>query len=347
MHKSRYVYPILLLTCWTGLVGVGTYALLQTTLRQHFALKFPSVHGLVVRSEVGQGAVSRRGVEIEYNYAVDGKNYTGHRFRYDDHNVALEWNAAVDEHPRWSFVTVYYNPANPGDSLLKPGVDGSDLLLLLFALPLNVVSFLLWSTLITRMRERSASRSAGGVRILKHLGETRVLLAETPALVLGVYAAAITAFVAAFPAVTTGGFEPRMIVMEIVWAVVLAAGLGTFFWRAMRNRSGAYDLRIDQSAHTVSLPQMAGRRKTLSISREAISGVTLQRRASIGPSGTHFSYLPALLHNGSQAAAQSIKLITWGWSEEKAQAFSRWLSQELGVEFVGVEDESTALAVKH
>ncbi len=340
MRKSGLIYPLLLLVCWTGLIVAGTYALLETTVRQYLALRFSTTQGRIVRSEVGHGTVRRLGVEIEYNYAVDGVDYTGHRYRYDDHNATLEWGATVEERPRWSFQTVYYNPKNPADALLKPGVDGGDLLLLLFALPLNVLTYTLWIAMITRVREKCRIRPAGGVRILKQPGETRVSLAEIPAISSGFYGMAAAAFIAAFPVVIAGGFEPTLRLMKAAWAVVLAAGGAVFVWRAFRNGSGIYDLRINQAFQTVTLPQTAGRRKPLTIARREISGVSMQRRVSKSPSGTHFSYLPALHRSGLDAESQSIKLITLGWSEEKAQAFSQWLSQELGVEFKGVEEET-------
>jgi hypothetical protein len=340
MRKSGLIYPLLLLVCWTGLIFAGTYALVETTVRQYLALRFSTVQGRIVRSEVGHTAMRRRGVDIEYNYAVKGVDYTGHRYRYDDHNVSLEWDATVELHPRWSSQTIYYNPENPADALLQPGIDGCDLLLLLFALPLNVLTYTLWSAMLTRFREKSRIRPAGGVRILKQQAQTRVSLAETSAVAAGFYGMAAVAFVAAFPIVITSGFEPTLRLMTETWTVVLAAGGAVFVWRALRNGSGVYDLQIDQSSQIVTVPQTAGRHKPLAIARREISGVSMQRRVSKSPSGTHFSYLPALNRSPLDAESQSIKLITLGWSEEKAQAFSQWLSLELGVEFKGVEEEN-------
>ena len=336
MRKSGLFYPLLLLVCWTGLIGLGTYALLSTTFRQYLALKFSTTQAKIVRSEVGHSVMIRRGVEIEYRYAVGGKAYTGHRFRYDDHNSTLEWGVAVEGHPIGSSQTIYYNPENPADALMEPGVDGGDLLLLLFALPMNVLTSVLWRAMITRLREKSRIQPAGGVRILKQRGVTRVPLGETSAFTAGFYGMAAIAFVAVFPVVITGGFEPSLRLMKTIWLVVLVVGIAVFAWRVARKWSGIYDLRIDQASQTVTLPQTAGRQQPLSISKREISGVSMQRRVSKSPSGTHFSYLPALNHNGLQTEPRSIKLITWGWSEEKARAFSQWLSQELGVEFKGI-----------
>lgn len=346
MRKSGLIYPLLLLVCWTGLIGAGTYALLETTVRQHLALKFSTTQGKIVRSEVGHSVMIRRGVEIEYHYSVGGRAYTGYRYRYDDHNATLEWQVAVEDHPLGSSRTVYYNPENPADAVLEPGVDGGDLLLLLFALPINVLTSMLWRAMITRLQEKSRIRPAGGVRIFKQPGVTLVPLGETSAFTAGCYGMAAVAFIAAFPVVIARGFEPSLRLMKTTWAVVAAVGVAVFVWRVIRKWSGIYDLRIDQASQTVTLPQTAGRQQPLSISRREISGVSMQRRVSKSPSGTHFSYLPALNRDGLPAESRSIKLITWGWSEEKARAFSQWLSEELGVEFKGVEEENSGCAAK-
>jgi hypothetical protein len=339
MRKSSFNYPLLLLVCWTGLIGPGTYVLLKTTAQQHFALKYATTQGLINSSEVGRGSMIRRGVEIEYNYTVNGRKYTGHRFRYDDHNAALEWEVTVEEFPRSSHRKVYYNPENPADSVLQASVNGDDLLLLLFALPLDVMTCTLWRGLISQIWERRRVRRAGGLRILKRPGLTRVWLGETSAIAAGCYAMAAGAFVASFPIVIVAGFQPSLEIMKVTWAVVMAVGAAVFVWRLYRKWSGIYDLRINQTAQTVTLPQTAGRPEPLAISRGEISGVSMQRRVSKGPSGTHFSYLPALQGHRTPTERRSWKLISWGWSEERARAFSQWLSQELGVEFKGVEEE--------
>jgi hypothetical protein len=84
----------------------------------------------------------------------------------------------------------------------------------------------------------------------------------------------------------------------------------------------------------------------LTIARADIVGVSIHRRVSKGPSGLLYTYLPALIRNASGAGFQSIKLVGLGWSQEKAGAFGKWLSDELGVEFKGVEEEVADSLVK-
>ena len=53
-------------------MGAGTYALVETTVRQQLALKYATARGKIIESQVGHGVFLRRGVEILYNFAVNG-----------------------------------------------------------------------------------------------------------------------------------------------------------------------------------------------------------------------------------------------------------------------------------
>ncbi len=252
----------------------------------------------------------------------------------------IEWEGTVDVLPRWSSQTVYYNPDNPADSLLQAGIDGSDMLLLLFALPLNVMTSTLWLGLFQQIRDRYRIPPAGGAKIHKQPGETRVWLGEVSPLAAGCYGMAAAAFVASFPIVIAAGFQPSLRSMKVTWALMAAVGAAVFVWRLFKKWSGTYDLRISEASRTVTLPQTACGAQRIALARGEISGVSMQRRVNTNPSGTHFSYLPALQRQGGAAEPHSMKLISWGWSEQRARAFSQWLSQELGVEFKGVEEEA-------
>lgn len=337
MRKTGLLNPLILLICWTGLVGAGTCVLIENTVRQHLAEQFPTTRGRIIRSEMGEGHMSRRGIEIEYTYVVNGAKYHGHRYRYDDHNMTLEWQSSIVENPRWSYQKVYYNPRDPADSVLLPGVDGGDLLLLLFALPIAVFTATLWQAMLTVLRDRFSVGLAGGVRISKRKGQTRVALGETTALGTAFYAMAIAAFFAAFPVVIVGGFDPSMQLIEAVWAWVGVVGVVAFAWRMIKNCSGIYDLRINQMSGEVTLPQTAGRRQHVSILAAEISGISILRRVHRTPSGIHSGYLPALVRHRS--GDEPMKLIAYGWSEQKAAAFAHWLGLELGVPLKGIEDE--------
>ncbi|HEX4120032.1 MAG TPA: hypothetical protein VH619_05330 [Verrucomicrobiae bacterium] len=341
MQKPAMFYPLLLLVFWTGLMLAADFVVINNSVRQALSVHFVPTIGKMVRSEMGRGSLSHRGIEIGYNYTVNGIDYTGHHYRYDDRTAAWEYNTAIDAFPQWSARKVYYNPADPADSILDPGLDGCDLLMLLFATPLNIVTLALWAAVVRGRHEKKHFAPAGGVRILKKSGVIRAQMTEfSPAAVAG-SALAVTSFLAAFPVVSMGGFAPSMRMMVIVWALVFFVVAAALAWTVNRNRSGTHDLRIDEASRSVTLPQADGRRTSLTLARDEILGVCLQRRVTRNPSGNYFSYLPAVDCTGPASGSPAIKLVTWGWTEAKARPFAQWLSEQLGVEFKGVQPEQS------
>jgi hypothetical protein len=339
VRKFAFNYPLLLLVLWTGLMLAGDFVVLDTSVRQFRSRAFASATGRIVQSALGKGSLMHRGVDFQYNFSVNGVDYTGHRYRYDDRNAAFEYSAATNAFPAWSERTVYYNPARPEDSLLDPGLDGCDLLLLLFALPFSIVTLALWAAFFRAKGESSGLAPAGGIRILQTPAETRARLAEFSPPAAGGFGLASAAFVCVFPVVSIGGFAPGLRLMSAVWIFVLAVGLASFSWALARNRAGNFDLRINPAAQTVTLPRTGGRSAPLTVPRREIVAVSLLRRVSKSPSGNHFSFVPALDRAAPNSEPAPMKLVTWGWSEARARAFSQWLSGQLQVRFKGVEEE--------
>ena len=70
---------------------------------------------------------------MKYDFEVDGRPYQGTQYRYG------QWKSSDDSAktivaslPVGKQVDVYYNPEDPGDAILKPGIEGGDLFLTLF-----------------------------------------------------------------------------------------------------------------------------------------------------------------------------------------------------------------------
>jgi hypothetical protein len=331
-----FPYPLLLLAIWTGWLVTGDYVVLETSLRQVLADGYDTTVGEIMRSELGEGALRHRGLDIGYSYTVNGVDYTGLRYRYDDRNGAFDYKAVTKTAPPGSSQTVYYNPANPADSVLSPGLKGCDLLLALFAIPLNVVTFMVWIAALRSRRDRNHLAPAGGVQIFQHEGEMRVRLANFSPLAAGLFGLATTAFAAAIPIVFIVGFEPSLHLMSAILMLVAAAGLVAFLWTAQRQISGRYDLRIQEASQSLLLPPAGGRKEPLRVPRREIVAVSMHRRVSHSPSGQHFSYVPALDCAAPNAEPQFLHLVNWGWTEGKASAFGGWFSQQLGVPFKGM-----------
>lgn len=339
MQKSGLFYPVLLLGFWTSLLLAGDYVVVETSIKQVLAGRYLPARARFVESNISRGAISQRGVNFEYNYTVNGVDYTGHRYRYDDVNASFQYGNVAQAYPHWAEATVYYDPRHPEDSVMFPGLEGCDLLLLLFAVPLNVVTLALWNATTQTLRKSRKSLVAGGVRILKQNGETRALLAEFSPGAAGGFGLAAAAFVCAFPVVAMDGFAPSLRLMMLVWGFVGGVAVAAFVWVRLRNLSGNYDLRIREGAGAVTLPRSGGRGRVLTIPRREILGVSLLMRETHNPSGHHVSYFPALECASAGSAPRPMKLVTWGWNESKARAFALWLSQELLVEFKGAAAE--------
>jgi hypothetical protein len=337
--------PWALLLFWTGLILTADLVYAVNTWRQHEAVGFAQTDGKIAQSALGEGALGRRGLRLRYTYSVQGVNYTGFRYRYDDANVSLRYAKVVDEYQAHTRHPVYYDPNNPRDSALAPGVDGCDLLLLLVAMPFNVATFAVWSAFLSYRRSRPVA-AATGVKILRQKEEIRIRLTEMSAAASALYALGVISVVEVSVVVAGWGFDESMRLMGMVWGltIILAGAAGT--WKHISNNSGRYDLRLNYASNTLILPQAAGRKGPVTVPRDKLRGVIVERRLSATPSGRHYSYLPALSLTGAQGESRTVSLITWGWSEARAVAFGEWLGTQLDAEFLGIQSEALPVAAE-
>jgi hypothetical protein len=339
MSKSTVYVVLVLLIFWTAVIGAADYFVFGTTLRQYRANHFDTAKCQIVLSEVTPKPLFHSGVTIEYAYTVNGKEYRGSRYRYDDEYSGSSGADVVREYRKWTEHPVYYDPRNPANSVLVTGVEGGDLMMILFSIPVNVVLIMLWIWMASWLRQKWRMPEAGGVRIWRQDGKIRVRLAWLSAPAAGFYALGGAAFAATFPVVAMNGLAQSLTAMEVTGGAVLAAAAAVFCWTALRNASGKYDLLIDEQSHALTLPQTAGRRQSITLPRGEIAGVCMQRRVSRLSSGSFYSYLPALDRREAGAVPRREALSPCGWTEEKARAFSQWLVGQLGLEFQGIEDE--------
>jgi len=130
---TRPVYPIrfprkLVLGTLLILLGVSGVSLPQY-LRAKKSTQWPSVPGVItaswMRSGLCKGMPCYHG-EIEYRYRVEGADRRGTRLDLSrSHWAAREsWQRVLDQYPPGKAVTVYYETANPANSVLAPGLVG-------------------------------------------------------------------------------------------------------------------------------------------------------------------------------------------------------------------------------
>lgn len=325
-----------LLFLWTGLVLSANVVLAVNTWRQFNSVGFARTNGRMAQSGLGQGALGRRGLRLRYTYSVDGVKYTGSRYRYDDDNISLRYDRVLGEFPPHSAHVVYYNPADPRDAVLSVGVDGADFLLLLVLMPFNVATFMFASAFWRDGRKANEFAGSFGAPVRRLPDGFRVCLAPVAPAEAGLCAFALATAAAASFVIARWGFHESTVLMEIIWALTIAAGLAGVLWRRMRNASGAWDFRFD-NAGTLYLPGAAGENSSRRLPHSEALGVVALRRANSIRGGTYHTYLPAVtLRHGSAP------LVRWGWHEERAVAFGRWLASELNLPFLGVQDEAAA-----
>ena len=122
-----------------------------------YQVESPSETWLTVRGTVSVSEAIRtpngKNMKFEYRYTVNGRSYrSGHVNYSQDLEASFVFDpwAAVNRYPTGSTVAVYYDPRNPRDALLEPGVAPA----IKWALVAGVVAVIFGIVLSLRMAER-------------------------------------------------------------------------------------------------------------------------------------------------------------------------------------------------
>jgi hypothetical protein len=329
------VFLILCACFWSTLVVLFDVHIGRNLWNQIASRTYPTVTGEIIHSEVTQHRGSKGGttygVDIRYRYAVNDRPFEGRRFRYSAESSS-DWawaERAVAGHPVGSQAQVFYSPRNPQSAMLSPGVEGSDLMLVLFLMPFNMGMIGLWTWLGGWLRERIFRPVAGGIGIFTEGPRTRIRLPEYAAMMWGMVAIGGVSFVSIFILGFASGFHPSLPGACVVLTVVAAAGAGAY-WRQWRIiHSGDDDLILDDGARTIELPETCGRKSRVTSAYAEIENLTVEIIAHQGSKGgVSYTYAPTLWLRGRAAGGQ--KLANWS-DKMKAEAFTDWLRQRLGL----------------
>ena len=93
--------------------------------------RWPQATGKVIVSDLQRSRDSEGGYsyrpEVSYQYSVEGQEFIASRTRYGD-RLALSWSAPaarmVRRYPVGAVVSVHYDPDEPAEAVLEPGVNG-------------------------------------------------------------------------------------------------------------------------------------------------------------------------------------------------------------------------------
>ncbi len=114
---------IIILASLAGLLL--TYYSTNNAIDAYATKSWPTAEGTIIISEVTRS--SRYVPHIVYTYAVDTMDYSSEKIDLAV-NAQYKWQkdaqVEADKYPVNKKVTVYYNPNNPGEAILNPGIKG-------------------------------------------------------------------------------------------------------------------------------------------------------------------------------------------------------------------------------
>ncbi len=137
---------------WSALTLLADGVTTVHVWRQLRATTYPTTEGVITRSEVrtepGDEGGTVHKLDVAYDYEVGGRRYTGTQYCYAPQGpggrACYEIRAGL---PVGARVPVYYDPDDPADALLRPGVLGSHVVFLWFLTPFNLVMLGGWVVL--------------------------------------------------------------------------------------------------------------------------------------------------------------------------------------------------------
>ena len=329
--KKTGVFLVCFGLFWTAIVSVFDGFAGYSAVNQFRALSFSTVTGVISSSKMTEQSDSdgtTHGVDIRYHYEVDQHPYDGDRYRYAAGSSSdSAWaQKAVARYSEGSEVKVFYNPKDPSESVLSPGLDGANYMFILFLTPFNMVMLGFWGAGISALASKFSKSPNGGVKVIQDGRLLRVRLPRYPALTSGLATTGLIAFIEMFPiAFLGGGFHPKIPLVRIALVIAYGTGAAMIVWQGQKILRGLADLTIDESSGEIELPATFGRKERLVLRAADIVDVKMETIANQGSEGgTSYTYAPTLrLRNH-----QSVKLAEW-YTQSKAQAFVDWLRPRL------------------
>jgi hypothetical protein len=331
---SNAIGIILTIAC-TGLFLFLDLLALSNLGWQFASCHYPDVSGRITESRIVAHHSSKGGTSyspfVSYTYQVGRQLLFGNRLRYTYYFSSSYYSAQtiVDEYPPGSFQTIFYNPSDPEDSLLCPGIVGGDFESFLLLTAPNMVMLGLWAWFGGWLRERLFKPPAGGVRIVADLSCTRIRLPQTVALWWALGTTGVISLVAVFGfQFGAGPNEPVSFVLSTLGLSYLS-GIVVYAYLHLKAQTGIYDLILDESGRTLSLPATYDRVERMTVGFADVKKIAVERvehRNNKG--GVSYSYAPTL-HMAS-AGIEEQRLADW-YDRLKAEDFSKWLSEKLGV----------------
>ncbi|WNG18126.1 hypothetical protein [Cystobacter fuscus] len=225
---------------------------------------------------------------------------------------------------------VFYRPEAPEDAALLRGLEGADLLFLLFVATLTLLGFLGMYALVYFSRAQAAQVAEFVVD-----GRTHVTLNALSPMVTGWCVMAGVALVL-YPLLGLATqFHPSLRTAGLAWGFVLTCGVLVTWWTQARMVSGEWDLILDECNRRLSLPPMKNqngafeRPARVELDWTRVQAVTLERHTrkdDKGDTSTH--YRPTVTFLDARGEVQREPIAEWSL-EGRASALVLWLQSRL------------------
>jgi hypothetical protein len=256
--------------------------------------------------------------DVQYSYAVNGIDYTGTRYRYSPQGMwRFSASAARALLPKGEEIAVYYNPRDPADAILSPGVGALDVFTLLCLPPLNAVVLIgtIGGVQLGRYRATCGVAVWGDGRVVR-VGVRRWSLAAAAGL-----AAGAVAFVLIFAiGVPTGG-NPSVPIASLGWLLVLCIA-GPAWWASVRAQAkGTRDLVIDREHQTLTLPLARGRQEPLTIPWRSLTDIEVEDTQDDSEM-VHYAAVAVVTHADGTTTRERL---TDPQTEPAANALATWI----------------------
>lgn len=201
------------------------------------------------------------GVDVRYVYRAGGRKFTSSRYAFNAVKSSdSQWvHDALARFPAGREVEAFHDPARPERSVLRRGIDGSDIFVLMFLTPFNLVGFGLvvlaglgaWRT--GRAPKILEVRQEPGLRERIDAGGWGPIGSFFGVLGMCTFAGI---FIVAIPT----GFHPSLTKVVVIWGAAWLAAFWAAFkaWQSLRSGDG--NLVIDRAMGVLLLPPMHGRK---------------------------------------------------------------------------------------
>ena len=272
--RTGSVFLLIFGLFWCTLVGVFDFLILRSLIPQIASTWFAATPARIIKSEVTHSRGSKgstHGVAFEYTYTVNGTTYTSDLFGFDKMSSSdSAWaRRAVADFPAGSERTCYYDPKNPTRAVLSKGIRGSDITIVMFLTPFNIVAVVLLSVPFFMWRERRRPDFVPPRVVDRFQGREAYAMNNYSPITTFFGVFFITSFLGIFLVAFPFGFHPSIPQVTTIWGTGFAISIAVAIVTGNRIRSGRYDFVIDRASQIATIPAMHKRssREILSLSQ--------------------------------------------------------------------------------